>query len=73
MTTREKKFSYLVAMSDTQKVLNTAEATELLKKKYPEGRIKQTIFDGFNVVLCEFYYPQTDMFLGVRYIVTDEQ
>lgn len=73
MKKREKKLLYLTAMSFTQKVLNTAEATELLKKEFPEGRIKQTTFDGFNVVLCEFYYPQTDMFLGAKYIVTDEQ
>ena len=73
MTTREEKLLYLTAMSFTQKVLNTVEATKLLEKHFPGGRIKYTTLEGFNVVLCEFYDRQTGMFGGGEYIVTDEQ
>ena len=73
MTTREKKLLYLTAMSYTQKVLNTVQATKLLEKRFPNGIIKYKTLEGFNVVLCESYDKQTGMCVAGEYIVTDEK
>ena len=72
MTTREDKLLHLTAMSYTQKVLNTVQATKLLKERFPNGIIKYKTLEGFNVVLCEYYDKQTGMCVGGEYIVTDE-
>lgn len=72
-TQREENFSYVVAMSFTQKIMKATQAYKIFKKHFPNGRIIDTTIDGFNVVSCEFYDRQTGTFGGGEYIVTNEQ